>query len=154
MESGRKTPVTRGQTDPLETPLPTEPAMKERDTWSAEESTEREASSQDREIPPAAVITEAIASGMGRPAGGPIPGEVDEPHRKHGTIIADTPKPVAIEGSSVEENTETDRGDKRSLAPTHEQIARRAYEFYLERGQQTGDAREDWQRAEKELSEK
>jgi polyketide cyclase/dehydrase/lipid transport protein/DUF2934 family protein len=153
MESERKTPVTQGQTDPLETSLPTDPPLKEGDTWSAEESTEREALSRDREIPPAAIITEAVASGMGR-RGSPIPGEVEEPHRKHGTIIADTPKPVAIEGSSVEENTETDPGDMRSFTPTHAQIARRAYELYLERGGQPGDPREDWQRAEKELSEK
>jgi uncharacterized protein YndB with AHSA1/START domain len=154
MESGRKPLVTIGQTDPLETPLSTEPAMKEGETWSAEESTEREASSRDREIPPAAIITEAIASGMGRTGGGPITGKADESHQRHGTVIADTPRPMAIEGSSVEENIETDRGDGRSLGPTYKQIARRAYELYLERGEQPGDEREDWLRAEKELSNK
>jgi hypothetical protein len=39
-------------------------------------------------------------------------------------------------------------------APTHEEIALRAYEIYLERGGATGDALEDWTRAERELTEK
>jgi len=134
MESGREAVVTTDRIKPVETPPSTEPAMKERDTWSVEQSTEREAMSRDREIPPAAVITEAIASGMGGPSGHPLAGEGDEPHHKHGTIIADTPQPMAMEGSSVEENTEIDPGTVRSVAPTHEQIARRAYELYLERG--------------------
>ena len=38
--------------------------------------------------------------------------------------------------------------------PTHEQIALRAYEIYLERGGASGDALEDWTRAERELTEK
>ena len=97
---------------------------------------------------------QAIASGMGTTGRGPIAGEADEPHQKHGTVIADTPRAIATEGSSIAENTETDRGNMRSLAPTHEQIARRAYELYLERGERPGDAREDWLTAESELSEK
>lgn len=39
-------------------------------------------------------------------------------------------------------------------APTHEQIALRAYEIYLERGGAPGDALQDWTRAEQELMEK
>lgn len=39
-------------------------------------------------------------------------------------------------------------------APTHEEIALRAYEIYLERGEAPGDALEDWTRAERELMEK
>lgn len=38
--------------------------------------------------------------------------------------------------------------------PTHEEIALRAYEIYLERGGAPGDALEDWLRAERELMEK
>lgn len=38
--------------------------------------------------------------------------------------------------------------------PTHEEIASRAYEIYLERGGAPGDALEDWTRAERELMEK
>jgi hypothetical protein len=36
-------------------------------------------------------------------------------------------------------------------APTHEEIALRAYEIYLERAGAPGDALEDWTRAEREL---
>lgn len=39
-------------------------------------------------------------------------------------------------------------------APTHEQIASRAYEIYLERAGAPGDALQDWTRAERELLEK
>jgi len=39
-------------------------------------------------------------------------------------------------------------------APTHEEIALRAYEIYLERGGTPGDALQDWTRAERELLEK
>ena len=39
-------------------------------------------------------------------------------------------------------------------APTHEEVALRAYEIYLERGRTPGDALEDWTRAERELLEK
>ena len=35
-------------------------------------------------------------------------------------------------------------------APAHEEIARRAYEFYLARGDEHGHAEEDWARAESE----
>ena len=38
--------------------------------------------------------------------------------------------------------------------PTHEEIALRAYEIYLERGATPGDALGDWTRAERELLEK
>jgi hypothetical protein len=40
------------------------------------------------------------------------------------------------------------------LAPTHEQIALRAYELYLARGQMPGHEAEDWLEAEKQLSER
>ncbi len=39
-------------------------------------------------------------------------------------------------------------------APTHEEIALRAYEIYVERGGAPGDALGDWVRAERELLEK
>lgn len=38
------------------------------------------------------------------------------------------------------------------LAPTQEDIARRAYEIYLERGGAPGHELEDWARAERELA--
>lgn len=35
--------------------------------------------------------------------------------------------------------------------PTEDEIRRRAYEIYLERGEGPGDPQEDWRRAEQEL---
>jgi hypothetical protein len=46
-------------------------------------------------------------------------------------------------------------GSKSTVAttlPTHEQIAKRAYELYLERGSVEGHHEEDWLLAEAELS--
>ena len=40
------------------------------------------------------------------------------------------------------------------LAPTQEDIARRAYEIYLARGAAPGHELEDWARAEQELARK
>jgi hypothetical protein len=40
----------------------------------------------------------------------------------------------------------------RKRTPTHEEIAVRSYELYLERGAEPGHAEEDWLRAESELS--
>lgn len=154
MESGRGTSAPTDQIERVEAPFSTDQAMQKGSTWNAEKSTESEALARERAVPPAAVVTEAIVSGMGTTGRSPIAGEGDEPHQKHGAVIADTPRPMAIEGSTIAENTETNRGNETSLAPTHEQIARRAYELYLERGERPGDAREDWLKAESELSEK
>jgi hypothetical protein len=40
----------------------------------------------------------------------------------------------------------------RKRTPTHEEIAVRSYELYLERGREEGHAEEDWLRAESELT--
>jgi len=37
-------------------------------------------------------------------------------------------------------------------APTHDQVAARAYAIYQERGYTTGDPMQDWLQAERELS--
>ena len=39
-----------------------------------------------------------------------------------------------------------------SIAPTHEEIAKRSYELFLARGGDHGHAEEDWLQAERELS--
>jgi uncharacterized protein YndB with AHSA1/START domain len=149
-----QTGVARAQTEPIETLYSTDQAVKEGNALSVGESNERKASSQTREIAPAAILTEAIASGMGGISGERIGARGDEPRatQEHGTVIADTPRPEAIEGSSVEENVEIDPGNPNVLGPRHEEIARRAYALYLERGEQPGDARGDWLTAENELS--
>lgn len=45
----------------------------------------------------------------------------------------------------------TRRLDTAPTTPTHEQIALRAYEIYLRRGNRGGDATSDWLEAEREL---
>ena len=149
-----QTGVARAQIEPIETLYSTEQAVKEDDALSVGKSTERKAPSQKQEISSAVILTEAIASGMGGIGGERIGARADEPPlaQEHGTVIADTARPEAIEESSVEENVEIDPGGANVLAPTHEQIARRAYELYLERGEKPGDAGEDWLTAENELS--
>ncbi|MBV9643081.1 MAG: DUF2934 domain-containing protein, partial [Verrucomicrobia bacterium] len=57
---------------------------------------------------------------------------------------------VATERIAVQEVPQFYRS---ATAPTQEQIARRAYEIYLARGESPGDAQRDWLEAEKELSE-
>ena len=42
-----------------------------------------------------------------------------------------------------------ERGE--AAAPTYEEIAKRSYELFLERGGEHGHAEEDWARAEAEL---
>jgi hypothetical protein len=133
---GSQTGAWRGQTERSETPNSAEHAMKEGDAASVGESAEGKVLSQDRDIPPKAIVTKAIASGMGEIGSDRIGARGDEPRltQEHGTVIADTPRPEAIEGSSVEDNLEIHPGSVNVLAPTHERIARRAYELYLERG--------------------
>lgn len=48
----------------------------------------------------------------------------------------------------------TKKSQSAKSVPTHEEIALRAYEIYLERGGTPGDALGDWTRAERELMEK
>lgn len=58
--------------------------------------------------------------------------------------------PIADE-RALEENSEFYR-EAGILAPTHEQIAQRAYELYVAGGRTEGHAEEDWLEAEKQLS--
>ncbi len=51
---------------------------------------------------------------------------------------------------STATKTKTPRAAK--AKPTHEEIALRAYQIYLERNGATGDPHSDWLRAEAELS--
>ena len=50
--------------------------------------------------------------------------------------------------------TEIRESEKIKEQLTHQQIERRAYEIYLQRGGEEGRALEDWLIAEKELSQK
>ncbi len=69
--------------------------------------------------------------------------------------------PAPMEGTSAAITAERPPGQGHSqfyrdagvAAPTHEQIARRAYELYLQRGAAPGGEKTDWFEAEKQLSE-
>lgn len=57
-------------------------------------------------------------------------------------------------GSKSQSRNEVDparMSSEDSRGPTHEQIARRAYELYAQRGYVDGYAEEDWAQAEREL---
>ncbi len=44
-----------------------------------------------------------------------------------------------------------EEGDRAAGSPSHDDIARRAYEIYLERGGEHGRDEDDWRQAEEEL---
>lgn len=48
--------------------------------------------------------------------------------------------------------TRSEPGQPVWTAPTHDEIARRAYELYVERGGEHGGDVDDWLRAERELA--
>ena len=74
---------------------------------------------------------------------------LEQPAKSAGDA-AEKRSPVATERIAVQEVPQFYRS---ATAPTQEQIARRAYEIYLARGESPGDAQRDWLEAEKELSE-
>lgn len=57
-----------------------------------------------------------------------------------------TETPAAGPNTAAQRNSPAPRG-----GPTHEQIARRAYEIFLARGGQHGNPEQDWHQAEREL---
>lgn len=73
--------------------------------------------------------------------------------RQHSHDLADESTPVAAD--RLDEQGEQQIGLNKAgvIRPTDEQIARRAYELYLNRGQIPGHELEDWLQAERELSE-
>ncbi len=73
------------------------------------------------------------------------------------TIPVETPR-IAPEAVKAAATTTAKPGPARAsspapvkAAPTREQIAKRAYEIYLARGQSPGHENEDWAQAEREL---
>lgn len=53
---------------------------------------------------------------------------------------------------SAPAQTQTQPQNTARSGPSHEQIARRAYEIFLARGGQGGNPEQDWHQAERELS--
>jgi hypothetical protein len=69
-----------------------------------------------------------------------------------GSEVANESTPFVEDRASGEKNSQFYR-EAGILAPTDEQIAQRAYEFYVARGHLDGYAREDWLEAERQLRE-
>jgi uncharacterized protein YndB with AHSA1/START domain len=70
------------------------------------------------------------------------------------TRLADEPSPIAADLLGGLDEPPFYRDPAVSAKPTQEEIAKRAYELYLQRGQASGYELENWLQAEKELSEK
>jgi hypothetical protein len=73
--------------------------------------------------------------------------------RQHSHDIADESTPVAADRLDEQGEQQIELNKAGVIRPTVEQIARRAYELYLDRGQTSGHELEDWLQAERELSE-
>ena len=73
--------------------------------------------------------------------------------RQHSYDLADESTPVAADQLDEQEERQIGLNKAGVVRPTDEQIARRAYELYLNRGQISGHELEDWLQAERELSE-
>lgn len=70
---------------------------------------------------------------------------------RHSHDLMDESTPVAADRLDKEAKQQIEL--HKVIRPTHEQIARRAYELYLNRGQTSGHELEDWLQATRELSE-
>ena len=74
--------------------------------------------------------------------------------RQHPHELADEPTPLAADRLGEQGKRQIEYDKAGVIRPTDEQIARRAYELYLNRGQTPGHELEDWLQAEWELSER
>jgi uncharacterized protein YndB with AHSA1/START domain len=141
----------------LETSGSTEQNVKEEcDAFSVKNSTDRTLPFENRESPEI-IVPEAIAPSNEGFASDPV-----TPPRGHESFQEGTPgievpsglETLTDEGTSFAEHLENDDQRAEAGAPRRDQIAHRAYELYLERGEKPGSEHEDWLAAEKELSEK
>ena len=83
-----------------------------------------------------------------------IPAERGESFPKqHSHDLADESTPVAADRLEEQGKQQIGLNKTSVIRPNDEQIARRAYELYLNRGQTPGHDLEDWLQAERELSE-
>jgi Protein of unknown function (DUF2934) len=73
--------------------------------------------------------------------------------RRHSHYLADESAPGATDRPGEQGKQQIEHNKTGVIRPTDEQIARRAYELYSDRGQTPGHDLEDWLKAEWELSE-
>jgi hypothetical protein len=66
--------------------------------------------------------------------------------------MTDTPRPRTTRRQPVKKQPpSTSTNDRESSLPSEEEIRRRAYQLYEQRGAEPGRDKEDWERAEQEL---
>ena len=137
------------------TPESTEQTIRGENAPSFERSTQPKPSYENQESPEI-VVGKAIVPGNEGIGSDRIEAREDESSRKEerGTEVAGRAETMAEKGPRIAEDLEIGAGGTAAAALTHEQIARRAYEIYLERGENPGSQYEDWAAAERELSEK
>jgi hypothetical protein len=155
-ERGMETGGWRGQIEEGESPNSTAKAVRREGALSVEEANERTVRAQGREIPRESAVIEEIARGTVGIGTDKIEAEGGESFQaaEYPTELAGEPSGLATELLGAQGNPQFDRDKAGVAAPTQEEIARRAYELYIERGQAPGNEREDWLEAEKELSER
>ncbi|MBV9873166.1 MAG: DUF2934 domain-containing protein, partial [Verrucomicrobia bacterium] len=153
MEKRGEIDAWSGQSEPLGAPGSAQQSMRE-DASRLEKSIELKPSIENRESPEI-VVSEAIVPGNERIGSDRTGAKEDGSFQKeeHGAELAGETEAMADGQSSVSGDLKIDDGQQ-GVAPTYEQIARRAYELYLDRGDKPGSQHEDWLAAERELSKK
>jgi Polyketide cyclase / dehydrase and lipid transport/Protein of unknown function (DUF2934) len=138
-QTGRETGGWRGRIG--EGPDSTTGAVRHEGAQSVEAVNER----TDREIAPddAGIETDRIRAEQGESF------QTEE----HPSELAGEPKPLVAGRLGERGKQQIEHNKAGVIRPTDEQIARRAYELYLDRGQTPGHELEDWLQAEWELSE-
>jgi uncharacterized protein YndB with AHSA1/START domain len=95
-----------------------------------------------------------VAKGLGDPFETPSDMDgIETVGIEHSLDLADEPAPVTADRLREQGKQLIEDNKAGVTRPTDEQIARRAYELYLDRGQTPGHELEDWLKAEWELSE-
>ena len=78
-------------------------------------------------------------------------GETKEVAKRSTARTPPAPPPAPASRITTRSKTEAPKLARPPHQPTNEEIARRAYQLYVQRGYQHGHHLEDWQRAETEL---
>jgi hypothetical protein len=79
--------------------------------------------------------------------------EVTDPYgsETQGREATPDPQPIPVSEGVLDREHATDREEMPDREPTHDEVARRAYEIYVSRGQEPGRHVEDWLQARREL---
>jgi uncharacterized protein YndB with AHSA1/START domain len=144
-ERGIETAGWNGRIQPGENSDATSPAIQEERSSIVEATQSTSTVTPDQELVPFPAIT-PINLGAANSASRQV--------TEGSTKIAEEPSPAAPELLGAPDKPQFYRDSAFIATPKQEEIAQRAYELYLERGQAPGYELENWLQAEKELSEK